>query len=235
MDRAADVSRLLRSAVKPGKAGDLARFFKTGRGEYADGDKFIGVMVPEQRWIARKFIHLPLPEIKKLLTSSIHEERLTALFILIYQFAKSDQKHQELIYRFYLRHLRHINNWDLVDSSAPYLLGPFLYAGNQKILTDLAGSQNMWERRVAVLATFFGIKNQDYVAALLIAAILINDPEDLIHKAVGWMLREIGKRDQALEEKFLQKHYRSMPRTMLRYAIEKFPEQLRQRYLRGVV
>ena len=211
-------------------------FFKTGKGEYGYGDKFIGVSMPDTRVVAKKFMSLSLLEIKKLLSSKIHEERMTALIILSYQFKKADQKIQKKIYNFYLENTKHINNWDLVDVTVNRILGVYLWENrdsDRKILYTLAHSKNMWERRIAIVATSYFIYQNYFNDTLKIAQILLNDKENLLHKAVGWMLREVGKRNQKIEESFLKKHYKMMPRAMLRYAIERFPEAKRKAYLKG--
>jgi 3-methyladenine DNA glycosylase AlkD len=210
-------------------------FFKTGRGDYGEGDIFIGLKVPVQRKLAREFKDLTLAEIKKLVSSSIHEERLISLFILIDKYQKTDEKGKEEIFNFYLKNKKGINNWDLVDVSAPKIIGKYLNEKDKNILFKFALSKNLWKRRIAILSTQEFIKNNDFASTQQIAEILINDEHDLIHKAVGWMLREIGKKDLATEEKFLRAHYKKMPRTMLRYAIEKFPETKRKKYLQGKI
>ncbi|MFQ5675665.1 MAG: DNA alkylation repair protein [bacterium] len=211
------------------------RFFKTGPGEYGEGDKFLGIRVPETRKLARKFRGLPHAEVLELLKSEFHEERLLALFILVENFKKGSEVEKAEIYHAYLSHTKFINNWDLVDSSAHQIVGGFLSDRDRRPLDNLAKSQNLWERRIAIIATYCFIKRGDFSDTLKIAEILLSDKEDLIHKAVGWMLREIGNRDLDSEEKFLQKHYKTMPRTMLRYAIEKFDENKRRAYLRGKI
>jgi 3-methyladenine DNA glycosylase AlkD len=211
------------------------RFFKTGPGEYGEGDVFVGVSVPELRRLAREFQDLPAREVGALLKSVVHEERAAALLILVRRYPRGDRKEQERIYKLYMDHLRYINNWDLVDVSAEHVVGAFLKNKSKRPLYHLSRSKNLWERRVSILATFHYIKGNEFAETLKIAEMLLTDEEDLIHKAVGWMLREVGKRDLATEERFLKKHYRTMPRTMLRYAIERFPEPKRQRYLKGRV
>lgn len=214
------------------QAKNLQRFFKTGKGEYGEGDIFLGVMVPEQRKIAKEFSELPLTDLSKLIKSKIHEERLICLFILVNQFQKGNDQKQEEIYRFYLKHTKHINNWDLVDLSAPKIVGAYLEDKDKFILYKLAKSKNIWDKRIAILSTFYFIYKGRPEDTLKIALILKNDDHDLIHKAVGWMLREVGKKcGQNIEEKFLRRYYKEMPRTMLRYAIEKFPEKKRKFYL----
>jgi 3-methyladenine DNA glycosylase AlkD len=217
-----------------GQAMILQRFFKTGLGEYGEGDRFRGIRVPVLRKSARKYRYLPLPEAGKLLQSPFHEDRLLALLILIERYYQGDSLQSD-IHRLYLEQRRFVNNWDLVDVSAPHLVGHYLRDGSKDLLTRLAGSGGLWERRMAVIATFYFIKQGDYDDTLRVARLLLGDPEDLIHKAVGWMLREVGKRETAVAEAFLQTHYRTMPRTMLRYAIERFPEARRQAYLKGAV
>jgi 3-methyladenine DNA glycosylase AlkD len=206
-------------------------FFKTGPGQYGEGDRFLGVRVPELRKFARQFGSLRLPGVASLLRSKYHEERLLALLILVRQYGRGDDDEREPILRFYLDHLRFINNWDLVDLSAAQIVGRHLEHRDRGLLYELARSSKLFERRIAMIATHHYIRNREYGDALAIAELLLHDREDLIHKAAGWMLREIGKRDLEVEEKFLRKHYRDMPRTMLRYAIERLPEPERKRYL----
>ncbi|KKR88018.1 MAG: alkylation repair enzyme protein [Candidatus Curtissbacteria bacterium GW2011_GWA1_41_11] len=213
------------------KAQVYQRFFKTGKGQYGEGDKFIGLTVPQLRAIAKKYSTLPLSQVKKLLQNKIHEYRLTALLILVDQYQKSDDSGQKIICDYYLKHIRYVNNWDLVDLSADKILGDFLGGKGKPILYKLAKSNNVWERRIAIIATFNFIKNNQFKETLKISEILLNDQHDLIHKAVGWMLREVGKRNQKVLESFLQEHYKSMPRTMLRYVIERFDEKKRKFYL----
>lgn len=202
------------------KAAFFPRFFKTGKGQYGEGDQFIGVTVPNQRLIAKKYKNLPLSEIKKLLASKIHEHRLTALFILVHQFEKGDETSQKKIYEFYLKNKARVNNWDLVDSSAHKIMGPYLEDKPKDILFDLAESENLWDRRIAMLSCFYFIRNNDFDDALRVAEMLVDDRHDLIHKAVGWMIREIGARDEGPALDFLRRH-QNMPRTMWRYATEK--------------
>jgi len=226
-----DISRYKRK----NKAKKLHRFFKTGVEEYAEGDIFLGLKTEEIKIIAKKYREISLSGLKELLRSKIHDYRNVAIRILNYQFQKKDIKAKKRIYSFYLENLSGINNWDLVDNSAHKIMGAYLYiSGNpRKILFSLARSNNLWEKRIAMIATYYFIKEQDFHDALKIAEILLYDKEDLIHKAVGWMLREIGNRDMLVEERFLKKNYKDMPRTMLRYSIEKFPENKRQDYLKG--
>ncbi len=216
------------------KGKELSRFFKTGKGEYGEGDIFLGIAVPEQRKIAKKYYELQLNKIQEFLSSKIHEHRLTSLFILISKFEKGNNKLKKEIFDFYLKNTRNINNWDLVDLSAPKILGAYMlnHPKEKKILYKFAKSKNLWEKRIAIMSTFAFIKNNEFDDAIKIAEILLNDKHDLIHKAVGWMLREIGKRDQKTEEKFLKKHYKEIPRTMLRYAIEKFQKNKKEFYMK---
>jgi len=213
------------------KARVLSRFFKTGKGEYGEGDIFLGIRVPEQRKIAKKYSGLALDDISQLLESNIHEYRLTSLFILILKYNIEDSIGKQEIVDFYVKNTTNVNNWDLVDSSAPHISGDFLLDKDRSILYGFARSDNLWERRISILSTFAFIKTNTFEDALKISEILLFDEHDLIHKAVGWMLREVGKRDLTIEEEFLQKHYLEMPRTMLRYAIEKFDDDKRKFYL----
>ncbi|WP_208595955.1 DNA alkylation repair protein [Desulfonatronovibrio hydrogenovorans] len=217
------------------RASTMQRFFKTGPGEYGQGDRFLGVSVPLVRLVAKKYRNIELDQALILLKSVFHEERLLALIILGHKYQKGARHEQEEIFRAYLDHTRYINNWDLVDVSAEHIVGAYLFSRSRSLLYQLAESTDIWERRIAVMSTFYFIKKGEFDETLRIAEQLISDSHDLIHKAVGWMLREIGKRDREVEDVFLQNHYQSMPRTMLRYAIEKFPEDLRQKYLKGQV
>jgi len=221
----------LESLSDPDDVKNLRRFFKTGPGEYGEGDQFRGIRVPVTRKLAQKFKDLSITDIEELLQSKFHEDRLLALFLLIQHFQKGDPNSQKLIYDLYLKNIRFINNWDLVDSSAEHILGAWLSDKCKDLLFDFTHSDSLWKRRIAIMSTFHYIKKGEFDISLRIAEILRNDPEDLIQKAVGWMLREIGKRDLATEETFLKKYYKELPRTMLRYAIEKFPEEKRQKYL----
>jgi 3-methyladenine DNA glycosylase AlkD len=219
----------------PKRAEVLKRFFKTGPGEYGEGDVFVGIRAPVIRKLVKEYQALSLSETVKLLQSSIHESRALALLILVRAYAKGDASLQEKIYTLYLQNTRFFNNWDLVDISAEHIVGPRLRYLSKAPLHALAASNLLWERRIAVMATFHYIKHGEFTETLYVAGMLLSDTEDLIHKAVGWMLREIGKRDHISEEVFLRAHYKLMPRTMLRYAIERFPEDLRQRYLKGTL
>lgn len=226
------VKKELKQYSNPEKAKILQRFFKTGKGQYGEGDIFLGVMVPEQRKVANKN-DLSMDEIEELLSSKIHEHRLVALFVLINKYKKADEKLKKEIFNFYLRSTKKINNWDLIDLSAPNIVGNYLLDKKRDILYKLAKSKSLWEKRISILATFEFIKNNEYGDTLKIAEILLDEGHDLIHKGVGWMLRELGKRvSQGKEEEFLKKHYENMPRTMLRYAIERFDEKKRKFYLK---
>ena len=230
-----EIQKKLKGLGKKEKAKKHQRFFKTGPGEYGEGDVFIGVTVPELRKLAKEYKTIGINEIKQLLKSEIHEERLLSLFLLIHRYSKGDEPEKKRIYELYLKNTKFINNWDLVDSSAGHIVGAFLFDKSKKPLYDLVKSNNLWERRISIISTFYFIKRNQFSDTLKISKILLSDKEDLIHKAVGWMLREIGKRNMSIEEDFLKKHYKNMPRTMLRYAIEKFPESKRQRYLKGKI
>ena len=230
--------------ANPEKAKVLQRFFKTGKGEYGEGDKFLGITVPQIRNLVKKYRGLGFPEIDKLLHSSFHEERLLGLLIMVSQFEKGEPKTQEKIFNYYLANTKYINNWDLVDLTAPKIVGEYLWERhaefisasifNEKrilnqvqddVLYKLVKSSSIWERRIAILATFAFLRKNEFTQTLKIAEILLHDKEDLIHKAVGWMLREVGKRNLEVEEEFLKTYGQVMPRTMLRYAIEKWDLQ----------
>ena len=231
MSELLELQKEIKKNANKQKAGVLQRFFKTGKGQYGEGDVFLGIVVPTQRIIAKKYQNIVLSDIQKLLSSKVHEERLIALLILVFQFPKANSKKRKTIFDFYLKNTKNINNWDLVDLTAPSIVGEYLLDGNRKILYKLARSKDLWEKRIAIISTFTFIKNNQFEDTLLIAEILLNDEHDLIQKAVGWMLREVGKRDLSVEEEFLQKYYQKMPRTMLRYAIEKFSEKKRKYFL----
>jgi len=215
----------------PARAKSSQWFFKTGPGQYGEGDRFIGITVPVLRQLAREYESLSLGGVASLLKSSWHEERLLALLILVRQYARGDAAGRSDIYKCYIDNRSRINNWDLVDCSAPQIVGAHLQQGGRGFLRELARSRSLWDRRIAILATFHYIKANEFADALAIAEMLLADREDLIHKAVGWMLREIGKRDRRMLERFLRQHASRMPRTALRYSIERFPEDLRRRYL----
>jgi len=228
-----DLRRDVRAEADAEDAVNLQRFFKTGPGQYGEGDRFLGLRVPALRRLARTYRSLPASDALVLLQSEWHEERLLGLLLLVGLYKRGQATDKQAIYDAYLGHTRHINNWDLVDASAEHIVGPHVSLDNLDVLDRLARSPDLWERRIAMISTFHWIKLGEFAPALRIANQLVNDRHDLIHKAVGWMLREIGKRDRAVEERFLRKHYRTMPRTALRYAIEHFPESQRRRYLNG--
>ena len=228
-----DIRRKLQQLGSKDKAKVLQRFFKTGHGEYGEGDVFIGVRVPDLRKLAKGYQDITIKEVMQFLRSTIHEERLLALLILVSKFSKGNETVKKRIYELYLQHTQFINSWDLVDGSAHQIVGAFLMDKSKDPIYHLAKSNSLWERRIAILSTFHFIKHDNYSETLKISKILLTDDQDLIHKAVGWMLREIGKRQISTEEIFLKKYYKRMPRTMLRYAIEKFPESKRKKYLRG--
>lgn len=208
------------------------RFFKTGKGEYGEGDKFLGIRVPELRKLAKQFIELDLAGIEELLKGSFHEERFVALAILVLKYKGATEQEKKQIYNFYLKNTRFINNWDLVDTSAEHIVGAYLNDKSKEILEDLARSKSLWERRIAILSTFHYIKQEKYEETFKIAQILLQDTHDLIHKAVGWMIREVGKYcGEKVEEQFLKKYARLMPRTMLRYALERFDSSVRKKYM----
>lgn len=230
-----EIRAQMKAMANPEIAAHSQRFFKTGPGQYGEGDKFLGIRVPNVRLIAKQALDLSLNDVTKLLHSKWHEERLLAVIILAGQFKRGGPGLQKEIYDLYLANTQYVNNWDLVDASAHLIVGPWLENRSRKKLTQLARSKSLWERRIGMMATFHYIKQNDFGDALDLALILLHDDQDLIHKMVGWMLREIGNRDRSVEEEFLQEHYKVMPRTMLRYAIEKFPEDLRQQYLKGTI
>lgn len=227
------IKKDLRQFASPEKAKVLQRFFKTKKGQYGEGDVFIGVKVPETRSVAKKYVDLGFNEIQELLNSQIHEERLLALVILNLKFKKAKSKiEKRFIFEFYLKNTNRINNWDLVDLSAPNIVGEFLQNEDTSVIRQLASSKNIWERRIAIVSTFPFIKKRNFGETLFISDVLLKDEHDLIHKAVGWMLREVGKQNKNVLELFLEQRYKEMPRTMLRYAIEKFPEEERKKWLK---
>ena len=225
------IKRDLSQLSDPNRAKKLSGFFKTGKGQYGEGDVFLGIPVPEQRKVAKKYIDLSLNDIQELLNNKIHEHRFTALVILTSKYRKAEKSGKEEIFSFYIQNTENINNWDLVDLSAPRIVGDYLVNKDRSILYKLAKSNCLWERRISILSTFIFIDNNDFEDALNISELLLHDKHDLIHKAVGWALREIGKRNQNVEERFLTKYCLHMPRTMLRYAIEKFDEKKKKFYL----
>ena len=230
-----EIRKEISKQKNPAQAINLQRFFKTGKGEYSEGDVFYGIKVPVQRIIAKQFKDLPLEDLKILVTSKVHEERLVAAFILVDQYKKGDEKKKKIIFDFYLKNRKGINNWDLVDLSAPKIVGAHLIDKEKDLLYKFARSKDLWEKRISIISTYAFIREHFFEDTLNISGILLNDKHDLIHKAVGWMLREIGNRDLETEVEFLKKHYKTMPRTMLRYAIEKFPESKRIKYLKGLI
>ena len=225
----------VRALANEKDAAILSGFFKTGPGEYGEGDRFLGIRVPAIRKLSCRYADLPPRTVRALLRSPYHEERLLALLILIVQFDRGNVATRKWVYELYLAHTAYINNWDLIDLTAYHIVGRWLHDRSRRPLHTLARSESLWERRIAMLATFDYIRRGEFDETLAIAEQLLHDSHDLIHKAVGWLLREVGKRDLAVEERFLARHYRVMPRTMLRYAIERFPERRRQAYLKGRV
>ena len=223
----------LYALADPADAKFLQGFFKTGPDQYGAGDKFLGLRVPDLRRLVREYPELEDSQALEMLVSSWHEERLLALLFLVHKDSRGDTSVRAKLHRAYLANTRYINNWDLVDASAQYLVGAHLDAGDISLLDRLARSKDIWERRIAIISTFHFIRAGEFRPTLKIAKLLVDDPHDLIHKAVGWMLREVGKRDRKVEDVFLLKYYEKMPRTMLRYAIERHPETLRKRYLAG--
>jgi 3-methyladenine DNA glycosylase AlkD len=222
----------------PEQAKVLQRFFKTGKGQYGEGDVFFGIKVPIQREIVKRYWkYLTLKDIQELLNSKIHEERLIGILTLveIYNKSKKDKLKQRQVFEFYLKNTSRVNNWDLVDLSAPNIVGEFSRTDGTEVIKFLAKSKNLWERRIAIVSTHAFIKKRIFGETLSIAEMLLKDEHDLIHKAVGWMLREVGKRNQDVLEIFLKERYKEMPRTMLRYSIEKFPEEKRKAYLKGEI
>lgn len=231
----AEIETRLREMGDAEHARFVAGYFRTGPGEYGEGDQFLGIRIPALRRLARELRGTPPDTAAELLRSPWHEARLLALLLLVDGYARGDAAARDAIYRLYLENTRYVNNWDLVDSSAPGIVGAHLAEGDRGVLERLARSDSLWERRIAILATQHLIRLGDFATTLKIAEMLVDDRHDLIHKAVGWMLREVGNRDRAAAEGFLRRHHRTMPRTMLRYAIERFPPGLRQAYMKGEV
>jgi len=233
------LTKELNSLANPQKAQLYQRFFKTGKGEYGEGDIFLGITMPKLRKIISNHTNFSIENLQELLNSPIHEQRMATLLIAVKQFQKNtqNQQNQKQIYNFYINNAKKINNWDLVDVTCPHIVGKYLLdkKSERKILYQLAKSNNLWEKRISIISTLTFIRNNQFQDTLKISKLLLNDTHDLIHKAVGWMLREIGKQNQQIEENFLKKHYKTMPRTMLRYAIEKFDEPLRLKYLKGEI
>ncbi len=235
MERLHPIQRELRARASPETAALLQGFFKTGRGQYGEGDVFLGIKVPVLRVLAKQHGHVDQQGIQTLLDSKYHEERMLALLLLMQHYLRADEAGKQAAFELYLANTHRVNNWDLVDVSAPHIVGRHLDSRPRKLLRQLARSSLLWERRIAIVATAWFIRLHEFDDTLRIAKTLLHDEHDLMHKAVGWMLREIGKRDLAVEESFLKNHYRVMPRTMLRYAIERFPEAKRRDYLQGKV
>jgi 3-methyladenine DNA glycosylase AlkD len=230
---AAEIQEQLRRLGSPEAAAQAARFFKTGPGQYGEGDLFLGLRAQEMHRLSKEHVGLSVRDLRVLLRSPVHEDRALALLILVRQAAKGDSGVKERIYKLYLAHTRYINNWDLVDASAREIVGGHLADKSREPLLKLARSKNMWERRISVVATHYFIRQGDFADTLRISELLLGEEADLIHKAVGWMLREVGNRDQPTLEGFLRRHGKVMPRTALRYAIERFPEELRLAYRSG--
>jgi 3-methyladenine DNA glycosylase AlkD len=222
----------LKRLGNPDKAKTLANFFKTGKDQYGEGDKFYGVTVPQTRAVAKKYTNLSLDKIAELLKDEYHEVRLAALLILVEQYQNADTKGKKEIFNFYWKNAKAVNNWDFVDLTAPKIVGDFLLDKPRDILYAMAKSDNLWEKRIAIISTFTFIRNNDFEDTLKIGEMLLSDNHDLIHKAVGWMLRELGKKNQQAEEQFLKKHHKHMPRTMLRYAIERFDKKKKEYYMK---
>lgn len=223
LDKLADSSR----------AKLLQKFFKTGKGEYGEGDLFLGITVPDSRSIAKHYSSvISLADIKIMLQSKFHEERLAALLILVDKYEKSTAEAKPFLADFYLSNSQFINNWDLVDLSAPKILGDYLLSRSRAILYELSQSKNVWKRRIAIISTFIFIRNNQFADTLKLSELLMNDSHDLIHKAIGWMLREVGKKDEEVLTSFLDDHYKRMPRTMLRYAIERLSKEQKEHYMK---
>jgi 3-methyladenine DNA glycosylase AlkD len=230
-----DIRNELRNLADPDTARQSRHFFKTGKGDYGEGDKFLGIRVPELRKRVKQCTEITVGDVSRLLKSKYHEERLFALLLFVHKFSKGTSKEKTTIYKAYFRNMAYVNNWDLVDSSAFQIVGAYLENKDRQPIYTLAKSNILWERRIAIMSTFHFIRKHDYDDTINISEMLIDDKDDLIHKAVGWMLREVGNRDQVIEEEFLKKHYKNMPRTMLRYAIEKFQEKRRKQYLNNLI
>ncbi|PIR94396.1 DNA alkylation repair protein [Candidatus Falkowbacteria bacterium CG10_big_fil_rev_8_21_14_0_10_39_11] len=227
------VKNELKALKNPEKIAVFDNFFKTGKGQYGEGDEFYGLTAQEIKDVAKKYQDIDLTEVLTLLKDKVHEVRMAALRILVHKYKKGDDKQKKQVFDIYLKNTKYINNWDLIDVTTPDIVGDYLLKRDRAVLYKLARSKSLWEKRISMLATYTFIRNKEFEDTLKIAEILLADDHDLIHKAVGWMLREVGNRDREVEELFLRKYYQKMPRTMLRYAIEKFPESLRQKYLKG--
>jgi 3-methyladenine DNA glycosylase AlkD len=233
MSTIVEIRKALTGLGDPARAAGLQRFFKTGPGEYGEGDRFLGLTVPQVRLLVRRFHPADLALLPELLRSPLHEERLLALLLLVERYRRGTDADRDRVYALYTRHFRRINNWDLVDASAEHIVGP--HGPGRAQLLRWAGSSHLWTRRIAIVSTFHAIRRNRFGDTLAVAARLLKDPEDLLHKATGWMLREVGKRDIEALEGFLKRHHRVMPRTMLRYAIERFPERKRKAFLHGTI
>jgi len=230
-----EVHRIIRASGNAKDVDQALRFFKTGIGEYGEGDQFLGIRVPVIRQFVKQYRHLQIAGLLSFLQSPYHEERLFGVLSLVDRYKVDDEQQKRLVYKTYLENSDYVNNWDLVDGSAHLIVGPHLQHRSRKPLYTLAKARNLWRRRIAIMSTYHYIRQGEFVDTLELAAILRDDREDLIHKATGWMLREVGNRDRKAEEKFLLRHYKKMPRTMLRYAIEKFPDRRRKAYLNGKI
>ncbi len=228
------IKQELQKSANLEKAKIYMRFFKTGPKQYGEGDQFLGLTMPEQRVIAKKYINISLEVLQELITSSYHEHRMTALIILTYKYKKADEDTKKEIYDFYIKNYNSINSWDLVDVTAPHIVGEYLLdrKSRKRILYEFATSDHLWKKRIAIISTFTFIRNNDFQDTINISEILLQDKHDLIHKAVGWMLREMGKKDEKQLINFLDKHYKIMPRTMLRYSLEKLSEEQRKHYMK---
>jgi 3-methyladenine DNA glycosylase AlkD len=226
-----DVRRRLQEQGDPDDAVFLQRFFKTAPGQYGAGDHFLGIRVPATRRLSREFSDLPLEDLEKLLHDKWHEARLLALVIMVNRFERGDVAERAEIFRTYLANTDLVNNWDLVDLSAPGIVGAHLETRSRAVLDKLAKSKNLWDRRIAIVSTYWFIRHKEFDDTLRISAALLGDSHDLIHKAVGWMLREVGKRDESVLEAFLDQHASLMPRTALRYSIERMSPAKRKRYM----
>ncbi|QQG47370.1 MAG: DNA alkylation repair protein [Candidatus Woesebacteria bacterium] len=235
MSKLTEIRAEIKGSADPKRAKALMRFFKTGVGQYGEGDKFLGITLPTTRAIVKKYKDLSLPDTQKFLKSKWHEERMIALLILLEKFQKADSKLQKTIFEIYLNNTKYINNWDLVDVTCRDIVGAYLDKKDRKILYKLATSKSLWERRISIISTFYYIAQSDFNDTLKISKILLSDKHDLIHKAVGWVLREVGKKDITLLKKFLKENYENIPRTALRYSIERFPDLERKKYLKGEI
>jgi len=225
----------LLALANPEKARFLAGYFKTGKGQYGEGDQFLGIVVPKVRILAKRFRQLPLTDCRKLLASPYNEERLLALLVLVQHYAKGDAATQNAVFALFLKHRHRVNNWNLVDSAAPFIVGPHLLQRDRTVLYELLASKSLWDRRIAILSTLAFIRNIDFTDTLQLVEKSLTDKQDLMHKACGWMLREVGNRNAAVLEAFLARHHAAMPRTMLRYAIEKFDVDKRRAMLTGTI